>query len=174
MTYRHIIGIDASVTATAIADDNGVQVYGGKDPKLGDVRLSRIYDGICDHLRRVDSATTLVVMEDLPMHAKAAGVTGMAQGVVRLALARHQTRPVLVAAATLKAYATGSGSASKPDMRVELYKRTGLDLPDDNKVDAWWLRQAGLDIVAHPDAITLPKHHRSRLGKVAWPNGVGL
>lgn len=174
MTYRTVIGIDASLTATAVADHDGVQVYGGEDSKLGDVRLSRIYDGITDHLRRVDSATTLVVMEDLPIHAKAAGVTGMAQGVVRLALTRHQMRPVLVAAATLKAYATGSGSASKPDMRMELYKRTGLDLADDNKVDAWWLRQAGLDIVDHPSAISLPKHHRSRLGKVSWPNGLGL
>ena len=40
---------------------------------------------------------------------------------------------------------------------MALYQRAGLDIADDDQVDAWWLRQMGLHLLADPDAIDLPK-----------------
>jgi Holliday junction resolvasome RuvABC endonuclease subunit len=109
------------------------------------------------------------VIEDLPTHAHSAGLTGMAQGVVRLALIENEVPFAVVTAASLKKFATGSGNAAKADMRMELYKRTGLDLRDDNEVDAWWLREIGLHLNGHPDRITLPATHLAALTKVKTP-----
>lgn len=50
-----------------------------------------------------------------------------------------------------------------------LYKRSGIDVPDDNQVDATWLRQMGLAHLGDPDAVPLPQTHLSALDKVAWP-----
>lgn len=177
--FRHVLGIDPSLTATAIADAHGIGVYGG-EAKYGDDRLVTISDAVERHLdnhigqleARYDEI--LAVMEDLPKHAHAAGITGMVQGVIRLALRRAGVSYALVIPSTLKAYATGRGHADKPDMRMELFKRTGIDERNDNKVDAWWLRQAGLDAIGHPDALRMPKAQRERLWKVRWPSGVAL
>lgn len=171
--FKHVIGIDPSLTACAVDDGDEIRVYGG-DSRFGDVRLETIYAAVLHHIRRSehDPADILAVMEDLPTHAKGAGITGMVQGVIRLALIQERVSYALVVASTLKAYATGSGRAEKIDMRMERYKRTGVDERNDNRNDAWWLRQAGLDAIGHPDAIELPKAHRERLHKVRWPRGV--
>ena len=63
----------------------------------------------------------------------------------------------------LKRLATGKGTATKADMRMSLYQRAGLDLRDDDQVDAWWLRQAGLHLTDHDDAMPLPNHHLTAL-----------
>lgn len=173
MGYTHVIGIDPSLTSTAIADGGEIRTYGG-DSKLGDQRLNIIYTAVNRHLGRVGVTGCLVVMEDLPTHAKGAGITGMVQGVIRLALIDAGVSYVRVVASTLKAYSTGSGSATKPDMRVALLQRTGIDERNEDKVDAWWLRQAGLDAIGHPDAILLPKAQRKRLQVIRWPQGVPL
>jgi Holliday junction resolvasome RuvABC endonuclease subunit len=171
--FKHVIGIDPSLTACAIADADSVLVYGG-DSKFGDTRLETIYAATLHHVRRaqVDPADILVVMEDLPMHAKAAGITGMVQGVIRLALVQERVAYTLVIPSSLKAY--GSGKAEKADLRVARLQRTGVDERNDNKNDAWWLRQAGLDAIGHPDAIQLPKAQRERLVKWRWPRGVTI
>ena len=70
---------------------------------------------------------------------------------------------------TLKKFATGNGAAKKPDLRMALYRRAGVDVADDNQVDAWWLRQAGLQHLGDPDAVPLPQTHLSALDKVVWP-----
>ena len=56
--------------------------------------------------------------------------------------------------------------ATKPDMRMALYQRAGLDERDDNRVDAWWLRQVGLHLLGDPDALNLPKTHLAALDKI--------
>lgn len=93
----------------------------------------------------------------------------MAQGVIRLALVEAGVPFTVVTAASLKKFATGSGNAGKADMRMELYKRTGVDIRDDNQVDATWLRQIGLHLTHHPDALALPKAHTDALLKVKQP-----
>ena len=85
---------------------------------------------------------------------------------VRLTLHGHVV--VEVTPSTLKKFATGRGNATKPDMRMALFQRAGIDERDDNRVDAWWLRQIGLHLKGHPDAISLPATHTAALAKVDY------
>lgn len=158
-----VVGIDPSLTGTGVATAAGTLTI---VTKAGDrKRLQLIHDAVFSAVEDAD----LVVIEDLPTHAHGAGLTGMAQGVIRLACIRHDAPFATVPAATLKKFATGKGNATKSDMRLELYKRAGIDLRDDNQVDAWWLRQVGLHLTDHPDAIALPKTHTDALTKVKTP-----
>jgi Holliday junction resolvasome RuvABC endonuclease subunit len=165
----HVVGIDPSLTATGIAYADGstatVKYARGAD---GDQRLEEIYVAtIC----AVEDRPQLAVVEDLPTHAHGAGKTGMAQGAVRLALIGNLVPYVVVTPATVKKYATGKGNATKPDMRMALYQRTGLDLRDDNQVDAWWLRALGCHLLGHP-LLQVPKTHLEALDKVDFAQRV--
>jgi len=161
-----VLGIDPSLAATGIALPDGGLTLAGGAAALGDERLRSIYDVV------VSAATLqraqLAMIEDLPTHAHGAGKTAMVQGVVRLALLQTGVPYALVVPATLKKFATGSGNAGKPDLRMALYKRTGVDERDDNLVDAAWLRFAGLDWLGHPP-VDLPKTQRAALAKITWP-----
>lgn len=74
----------------------------------------------------------------------------------------------VIAPSTLKLYATGNGAATKPDMRVALLNRTGVDERNDNRVDAHWLAAAGSDYLGQP-IIGVPKRQREALAKADWP-----
>jgi Holliday junction resolvasome RuvABC endonuclease subunit len=160
-----VLGIDPSLTATGLAHLGGQTVIGG-GAKLGDERLwliNRTVRQAC-----WDHAPVLAVVEDLPTHAKSAGITGMAQGAVRLALLEAAVPYVLVVPSTVKKYATGKGTATKADLRMALYQRTDVDERDDNKVDAWWLQAMGLDHLGCPP-VPLPKAQRATLDVITWP-----
>lgn len=162
-----VLGIDPSLSATGIAHRFGGLTVAGGDAWAGDQRLAWIHNAVlmaCEG----EPHPVLAVVEDLPTHAHGAGKTGMAQAAVRLALMTAGVPYALMTAATLKKYATGNGNAAKPDLRMALYKRTGVDIRDDNEVDAAWLRLAGLDWLGHP-VVALPKQQRAALDKVAWP-----
>ncbi|MEU0940373.1 Holliday junction endonuclease [Embleya sp. NPDC005971] len=179
ITPPRVIGLDPSVTATGIAWHDGSTTTAGGPATQGDSRLEEIVrwagHAACYHPNRLrrgedgeDLRAHLAVLEDLPVHGKGAGITGMAQGVVRLTLLDCSVPYALVTAAGLKKYATGRGNADKADMRMALYQRTGLDLRDDNQVDAWWLRAMGLDHLGYP-VVELPAAQRAMLDKVTWP-----
>lgn len=161
-----VIGLDLSITATGIACWDGTTDTITAAKWGGDWRLVNIRKQVHHHVLtpRVD----LVVIEDLPTHAHGAGITGMVHGAVRELLCDVGLPYVLVPPATLKKYATGRGNATKPDMRMALYQRAGIDLRDDNQVDALWLRYMGLDALGCP-SVELPKSHREALDKVTWP-----
>lgn len=167
-----VLGADPSLSATGLAwADNATSTCGGN----GDQRLRVIYRTVLALASGNDplgppQRFDLAVVEDLPTHGQGAGKTGMAQGVLRLALMAAQVPYVLVPPATLKVYATGRGNATKPDMRVALLQRHGVDLRDEDQVDAWWLRAMGLDHLGAP-VVTLPQTHRRALDKVDWPGG---
>lgn len=92
-------------------------------------------------------------------------------GVARFTLYRIGLPFVEVPPAVLKKFATGKGNAPKPDMRMELYKRSGLDVADDNAVDALWLLALGRELVGDP-LWDMPKANREVLAKVELPEGV--
>lgn len=156
-----VLGIDPSLAATGFCTVSGrtFSVAGVH----GDDRLL----GLSAATRLEAEAASLAVLEDLPTHGMGAGKTGMAQGVIRLALLNLMVPYVLVTPASLKKFATGRGNATKADMRVEMLQRAGVDKRDDNEVDAWWLRQLGL---AHYDAaeVRLPRLHLGVLDKIDW------
>lgn len=160
-----VLGIDPSLTALGWAHGDAVGVS-PHPTVIGDARLVEIHRTIADIAR--SAAVTLAVVEDLPTHGQGAGKTGMAQGVVRLALLHAGVPYVLVPPASLKKFATGRGNATKPDMRLALYKRTGIDMRDDNCVDARWLAEMGLHASGCP-SFELPKDQVAVVDRIAWP-----
>ena len=168
MSGAVVVGLDLSITAT------GAVFYG--DPPctiapakglLGDDRLVSVRDQV---MRCVaPSMAPLVVIEGPVLRSQAALALGLLHGVIRAALMDAGVRYVLVPPATLKKYATGKGNAGKPEMAVALFKRAGLELGDDNQVDAWWLRAMGMDALGAP-LVDLPAAQRDAMAKVAWPS----
>lgn len=154
-----VVGLDLSLSATGIAYSDG-RTRTITPASSGDARLAEIRSEV----REAVYGTDFVVIEDLPINARGAGLTGMVHGAIRVML---QTGPpyVLITPATLKKYATGRGNATKPDMRMALYQRMGIDLRDDNQVDATWLRYAGLQLLGEP-VVELPKAQVAALDKV--------
>ena len=165
MTAPRVVGLDLSITATGIALTNGhTETVRGK-ADLGDLRL----DHIAIETRLATDDVHLVVIEDLAVHGPGNGMAAaQVMGAVKVTLLARGTRYALVPPATLKKYATGKGNATKADMAVALYKRAGLELADDNQVDAWFLRAAGLHHLGHP-VIDVPAAQAAALDRITWP-----
>ena len=159
-------GVDPSLTGTGIARADGSS-FTVRSKLTGDLRLLDIHEAMHSNL----GGLSLVCIEDLPSHATGAGLTGLASGVVRLALLSMSVPYVAVTPASLKTYATGRGNATKADMRMELFRRTELDVRDDNQVDAIWLRHLALDLLGEPE-LRLPQTHRRALDKVGETGSV--
>ena len=148
-----VVGIDPSMSATGVAhDDGGLTTITYPKQVTRDSRLGVLHTKVWDAAEGAD----LVVIEDLPTHAHGAGITGMVQGVVRLTLIHGAVPYLVVTPATVKKFATGKGNATKADMRMAWFQRTGDDVRDDNQVDAAWLRQLGLHHLGLPE-FSLPK-----------------
>lgn len=163
-----VLALDLSLAATGIAGPDG-RLWTCKPASKGDHRLLEIVNKV--NGTAIAISPSFVVIEDLPtgLRNAAAGSLGMLHGAVRYALLLSGYSYLTVPPATLKTYATGRGNAQKPDLRMELYKRTGADVADDNQVDAAWLRLLGLDLAGQPE-LALPQTHRRALDKLrpAW------
>lgn len=169
MSVPRVLGLDLSLTATGVCLTDGLTLTIKTNAAFGDRRLVHIADALTSMLGDTPTGSLdLAVIEDLPKHAMAAGITGMVHGVARAALIRAGIPYALVVPATLKAYATGRGAGDKSAMILAAYKRAGVEFANDNEADAWWLRAAGLDRLGHP-LFPLPAVQRARLDKAKWP-----
>lgn len=173
MTHTpRVIGLDLSLTSTGIALASGVTTVIKGAADLGDWRLCRIRDAVVNAM--VLDRPDLVVIEDLPTHGKAAGLTGMVHGAVRSLLIEREVPYALISPATLKAFATGRGNGDKTAMAVAALKRANREFADDkggDQCDAWWLRAAGLQWLGTPE-VALPAAQIARLDKAKWPEGL--
>lgn len=167
----NVIGLDLSLRATGVANHDGTTITLHSDDLRGIERIRWITDQVLFTLELPSvPAIDLVVIEDalFGIRNNTIGELVMLHGALRLAFHRQHQPFTVVAPATVKKYATGAGNAKKPDMRMELYKRAGIDLPDDNQVDAWWLRAAALEHYGAP-VVVMPQVNRDALTKVVWP-----
>ena len=159
-----VIGLDLSMTATGIATGDG-GTFTVRTKAVGDARLVVIANAVIGVAQECD----LAVIEDLPTHAKSAGITGMVHGAVRAALIVARVPYALITPASVKKFATGKGNAGKPDMAVAAFKRASMEFRDDNECDAWWLRAMALEQYRQP-LMEMPVLNRSALAGVkAWP-----
>lgn len=171
-----VIGIDPSLSGTGVARVNGTLHTIKTAAKEGDgERLLKLYRELTYLMRgEVQEGTkqfilrkaTFAVIEDLPTHAMSAGLTGRAQGIVRMTLAQWDTPYVAIPPATLKKVITGKGNAKKEDMRKAMFDLTGIDNADDNQVDAWGLRQIGLIIKTGKAEVDIPDVNIQGLWKI--------
>lgn len=161
MSAPSVVGLDLSMTATGLAKRDGT-TYTIKPAPRGDGRLVEIRNCVGLSVGGCD----LVVIEDFVVRTPAAGIVGMVHGAVRTALLEWGIRYLTVPPATLKRFATGKGNCGKPEMAVALFKRAGLELPDDNQVDAWWLRAAGCQLLGAP-LVPMPSTQVAALDKLA-------
>lgn len=152
-----VVGIDPSLTATGLAYRDGLLATIKTRAKDKDRRLLAIHDEI-RFVAQHAGADSIAVIEDLPKHAMAAGITGMVQGVTRLALNEFNIPYVSIPPATLKKFATGKGNADKALMRAKWLEFTGKDNADDNQVDAAFLREIGLVLTGQPSVVPTDQH----------------
>lgn len=160
--HPRVVGLDLSLTSAGVATDAGTFTIASK--ANGDERLLDIRDRVHDAAVGAD----LAVIEDLPTHAKSAGITGRVQGVVRVTLMDAKVPYVLVVPSVLKKYATDNGNADKVAMAVAALKRFGMEFRTSDECDAYWLRAMALDALGYPLA-EMPKAQRALLNKVTWP-----
>lgn len=171
-----ILALDLSLTATGWAITRGdlVSSYGVATPTnglRGVERLQKWQEWL--DLRSPDDDSPgydLVVLEGYSMGSRGRAVFNIGEwgGVARLTIYQAGIPFVEVPPSTLKKFATGRGNAPKPDLRMELYKRSGLDVADDNAVDALWLLAAARERYGEP-LWPMPKANVEALGKVDWP-----
>ncbi|MFE9624257.1 hypothetical protein [Streptomyces sp. NPDC006527] len=170
-----VIGLDLSLRSTGVCLPDGTTYRIRTRDKDGDRRLVHIRSDIRDDL--AEHRPHLAVIEDLPKHAMAAGITAMVHGVVRCELADAGVPYALVVPATLKSFACDNGNATKVDMADAAYLAAGAQFPGDlnakgeggDQCDAWWLRAAGHDWCGLP-LFDMPQAQRDRLSKAKWPD----
>jgi len=169
-----VVGLDPSLRATGLALPDG-ELLTITTPSCStlDDRIERVRHvvgkvGVRAHVG------SLVVIEGpaFGMNNKATHELAGLWWALVVRLAEQGNQIAVLSPGQLKKFATGNGNAKKPDMRMALYQRAGLDIRSDDEVDAFWLRQAGLVRQGHPDALSLPKVQTAVLDSIAWPEGI--
>lgn len=177
VTGLRIIGLDLSLTSTGVALPNGTTYRIKTRSKDGDRRLLAIRHNIREALAA--HRPHLAVVEDLPRHAKGAGIVAKVHGVVVCELLDAGVPFAYVVPATLKKFASDNGNADKRRMADAAYLAAGVEFPGDlnargeggDMCDAWWLRAAGHDALGVP-LFTMPQAQRDALLKIEWPEAI--
>lgn len=167
--HHFFLGLDPSLTGTGLAVivtdlwDSVVAIASttvktkSSTPMLE--RLAEIYDAVTGVMQpEFEPYITNAAIEDLPIGARGAGLTGMAQGVVRLALydrGAHDGQLLSISPASLKKWAVGSGRATKEEMIAGIVRRYGnmVKPKDDNQADAIWLAKLAMDAKVNHDTL---------------------
>lgn len=162
-----VLALDLSLTATGVVHD-GMGTTTWKPKNTGMHRLCWFGRELAHVIE--NWTIDLAVVEGPSFASRGNSVVdiGMLHGVIRLALHRSDIPTAVIPPSSLKKYATGKGNATKPDMRMALYKRADIDCPDDNIVDATWLWYMAKDHYGEPE-LDMPASHRVALDKIDWP-----
>lgn len=162
------MGIDPSLTSTGLAvlEQGQLAVHRLAPSLRGVERLAWFYAEIVRHLRFY--APAVVTIEGYAFgarsHAHALGELG---GVIRLALHDCGLTARVVPPTSLKLFASGSGHCEKSVISKELFKRYGVDLANNDEVDAAGLAIVGAALLAVDRPGTgLPAFQRKALQKI--------
>jgi len=150
------IGIDQSLTgfamsAVEIARPENHETWVYSSPYRGVQRLADISEWVAskfDFLEGNVNDVYDIAMEGSVLHSQAATVLGELAGVVKLTLftvfgPTHPNQllrtPLQVPPMTLKKFVSGKGTATKDVMLLNVYKKYGVELTDNNAADAYGL-----------------------------------
>lgn len=170
---KRLIGLDLSLTATGVCTPGNLSITLKTKASEKERRLQVIRYAVRALLPDADAA---LIEGPGRFLGKVGHQIGEVHGIVKVELMEAGVPYVVVSPATLKKFATGDGSsrADKAAMILAAYKRSNgimdFTLPgrDDNQCDAWWLKQAGLCRLGHPDALEMPKANMAALDAVDW------
>jgi Holliday junction resolvasome RuvABC endonuclease subunit len=157
------IGIDQSLTgfamcAVEIADPTHYEAWVFTSPYRGVQRLDDIAHFIAGKMNLLEDNSNDVydiAMEGTVLQSHAASVLGELAGVVKLVLfslfedATNELlkTPLQVPPMTLKKFVSGKGTATKDMMLLNVYKRYGVELTDNNAADAYGLARIASEFV---------------------------
>lgn len=159
------VGLDLSLTSTGVARIGDYQPSIFTVPTNDKHPLGQRLDTIKKALWPATFSADLIVIEDLPTHAKGAGKTAMVHGLIRWMLWRDDYETIVVTPATLKVLATGKGNAGKEEVLVAAVNRLGYAGHSTDEADALWLAHLGAHYLGQP-AVDLPATHLRALAKL--------
>jgi Holliday junction resolvasome RuvABC endonuclease subunit len=166
-SYIPVLGVDASLTATGVANlyNQRLNTRTIAPKTKGVLRLHEFREAFTHELRRWHPE--LVVFEGYGYagkftHSHSLGELG---GVLKLVALDRKIPFIVVPPTVLKLFVTGKGNTEKNAVSKEAYKRFGVDLTDNNQIDAAVLAIMGLARL-YPD-FPLTEFQRKALTKIA-------
>lgn len=151
-----VIGIDASLKATAICGDDDIAVVAcGKPAKSLAGRLARYHDSLTRIVDAVDllsvsppKATVCFLENYFIARATQTAIHIIEHGMaLRLALSTHGVTVVEVAPTVLKKFVAGNGNANKATMISTLSRKYDVTFASDDEADAYGLWRLGRCVV---------------------------
>ena len=179
----NFVGIDLSLTSTGLVfltGDGMVDSFNIKTkPKNGSVthRIAYIRDQIMnkfDTFSMVEDKPKFVAIEGYAMGIRGGRsfTIGELGGVVKEHFRQRGIDVYIVPPNNLKKFISGKGTGDKDMVRLELYKKYGLELPTNDEVDA-----AVLALMAHSyhcdqscNMFDMPSYQRDSLAKCEYLN----
>jgi Holliday junction resolvasome RuvABC endonuclease subunit len=159
-----VLGLDLSMVGTGVAHtvEGAVCTHLIKTrEKDRDRRLIQIQNEI----RTYAAGAELCLIEAPTPRSPSSVTTGMVQGAARLVLLELGIPYGTLMPSSLKKYATGRGTGDKVPMAIAALKRAGLEFPNDNECDGFWLWVAANDHLGSP-VFDLPAVNRESLKKI--------
>jgi len=146
-----ILGLDLSLTETGYCCFSSKEEYytGVIKTKLRQSsRLVFIRDEIRKIIRnfeRLGEEVSLIVIEDYAMGVRGGRSFSIGElgGIIKSDLLEKDYKVILIPPTVLKKFITGSGKAEKSTMSMNLYKKYGIELTNNNEVDACCLSMFG-------------------------------
>lgn len=134
------IGIDQSYSGFAITalNDTGYMTTVYKSDKRGVDRLKDIQAYVMNVLAEYN--ITDVAMEGYAFGSQMSNMLGELGGMVKMTLHDFGVYPLIVPPTNLKKYVAGKGQGvSKSQILMYVYKKWGIEFPDDNAADSYAL-----------------------------------
>jgi crossover junction endodeoxyribonuclease RuvC len=167
-----VLGVDPS-THTGIVALDGLQIIEATEitcKKKFDQTVDRAL-ALSDQLVRIVERTqpSLIVFEGYGYSNQHTLALLVEIGTVFRVITRLLDIPhIEIAPTSLKKVVTGSGTAKKDLMLLEVFKRWGFEAKTDNIADAFGLAVCGQELLGFDTGI--PKTHKDGLKKVKMPN----
>lgn len=156
-----VVGLDLSLTATgyAVVEDGKLVDSGVIKSKPGGDQLvdeAKRLSEIVDNVLAIVPESKLVVIEGIAfMIQKTTSLVQLAaiNYMVRIGLWKRGIPFVVVSPPSLKKFVTGKGKAQKDEMMLDVYRRWGVALTENNICDAYGLARIGLALLGEDDKI---------------------